>query len=592
MKTEHEVIAVSVMFGLLVWIIDAVMDYLFFYEGTLLELLITDVPPHEIYIRSLTILFFLIFGIIVLRFITKRKHAEDALQRERDFAENLIATAQIIVLVLDTKGRIVHFNPYMEAISGYRLEEVQGRDWFTTFLPKRDQDWVRELFLKAVGDIRTHGNVNPIVTKDGREREIEWYCKTLKDVKDADGNTVGLFAVGQDVTERKAAEARIDHLNSVLKAIRNVNQLIVIEKDRDCLLKKACDILVEARGYEAAWLGYLSDGETFGRVVGSGFREDVDRFCESVMDGNHPACIKKSLAGKEIIMVTDKSGECGDCSFKDAYAGKETAVIRIEREGKLFGLLAISLAADVTFGDEEEELLSEVASDIALALHNMDMEEARKSAEDQIKASLKEKEVLLREIHHRVKNNLQVVSSLLDMQARGSSNKDTIDALTESKDRLNAMALIHAQLYEGSDLSEINMNGFVNRLLVQLLQSYPVQDTKITPIVSVADYPFPISVAVPVGLILNELLSNALKHAFVDRNEGTIEVSLTASEEGKINLIVSDDGAGLPDGFDINATGTLGLRLVKILTEDQLRGSLEVISKEGATFNMEFDTKY
>ena len=98
--------------------------------------------------------------------------------------------------------------------------------------------------------------------------------------------------------------------------------------------------------------------------------------------------------------------------------------------------------------------------------------------------------------------------------------------------------------------------------------------------------------AVPVGLILNELLSNALKHAFVDIKEGTIEVSLTASEEGKINLTVSDDGAGLPDGFDINATGTLGLRRVKILTEDQLSGSLEVINKEGATFNMEFDTKY
>ena len=292
MKTEHKVIAISFMFGLLVWIFDAVMDYLFFYEETLLELLITDVPPHEIYMRLLIILFFLIFGIIVLRFITKRKHAEDALQRERDFAESLIATAQIIVLVLDTKGGIVHFNPYMEAISGYRLEEVQGRDWFTTFLPKRDQDWVRELFLKAVGDIRTHGNVNPIVTKDGREREIEWYDKTLKDVKDADGNAVGLLAVGQDVTERKAAEARIDHLNSVLKAIRNVNQLIVIEKDRDSLLKKACNILVEARGYEAAWLGYLSDGETFGRVVGSGFREDVDRFCESVMDGNHPPVSK------------------------------------------------------------------------------------------------------------------------------------------------------------------------------------------------------------------------------------------------------------------------------------------------------------
>ena len=214
-----------------------------------------------------------------------------------------------------------------------------------------------------------------------------------------------------------------------------------------------------------------------------------------------------------------------------------------------------------------------------------------KNAENRIKASLKEKEVLLREIHHRVKNNLQVVSSLLDMQARGARNEDTVDALTESRNRLNAMALIHAQLYESSDLSEINMKGFVDTLLMQLFQSYQVQDTTITPIISIVDYPFPISMAVPVGLIINELLTNALKYAFVNRKEGTIKVSLTASEEGRINLMVSDDGTGLPAGFDINATRTLGLRLVKILTEDQLRGNLEVLSKEGTTFNIEFDIR-
>ena len=278
--------------------------------------------------------------------------------------------------------------------------------------------------------------------------------------------------------------------------------------------------------------------------------------------------------------------------FKDVCAGRETAVIRIEHAGTLFGLLAISLADDVTLDDEEEGLLVEVASDIALALHNMKMEEAHKAAEDRVKASLKEKEVLLREIHHRVKNNLQVVSSLLDMQARRARNKDAIDVLTESKNRINAMALIHAQLYESRDLAEINMKGFVNKLLLQLLQSYPVKDTEITKTVSVADYPVPISMAVPVGLIINELLSNALKHAFASRNEGKIEVRLTVSEEGKVNLTVSDDGVGLPPGFDIDKTGTLGLRLIKILTEDQLHGTLEVISDDGTTFNIEFNIRY
>jgi PAS domain S-box-containing protein len=213
----------------------------------------------------------------------------------------------------------------------------------------------------------------------------------------------------------------------------------------------------------------------------------------------------------------------------------------------------------------------------------------RKHAEDQLKASLKEKEVLLREIHHRVKNNLQVVSSLLNMQARATKNKDVKDILSEARNRINAMALIHSQLYEGGDLSEINMKGFLDKLLVQLLQIHSVPDRKITPIVHAVDCSLPISIAVPVGLIANELLTNAFKHALVNRKEGMIEVSLGASGNGKIGLTVSDDGVGLPEGFDVNTSKTLGLHVVKILAEDQLDGNLEVISDKGATFKVEFE---
>ncbi len=138
-----------------------------------------------------------------MRDITERKRAEEALQRERDFAEGMIDTAQTIVLVLDTQGCIVRFNPYMEEISGYASAEVQGKDWFTAFLQERDRERTRNLFLKALGDTQTRGNVNAIVTRDGREREIEWYDKTLKDEQ---GNVVGLLSIGQDITERKKIE--------------------------------------------------------------------------------------------------------------------------------------------------------------------------------------------------------------------------------------------------------------------------------------------------------------------------------------------------------------------------------------------------
>ena len=513
----------------------------------------------------------------------------DQLRQKSEEQKALLSTIPAFVYFKGRDGNYIAANKAFADMTGTSVDEIAGKTDYDFFLEER-ADAYRADDQEVMESGEPKYNIEELTA--GADGKPMWISTSKTPFFGHGGIVIGMVGITHDITERKSAEERIEHLNSVLKAIRDVDHLIVTEKDRDHLLKNACDILIEARGYEAAWLGHLSDDETFDTVVGSGFRKDADRFCESVMDRNHPPCIKKALAGNELVTVVDKSGECGDCLFKDVYAGRETAVIRVERGGKLFGLLAISLAADVNLNDEEAGLLEEVASDIALALNNMEVEDAHKIAQDRIKASLKEKEVLLREIHHRVKNNLQVVSSLLDMQARRAKNKDAIDALTESKNRLNAMALIHAQLYESSNLAEINMKSFVSKLLMQLFQSYPVQGTKITPVVSVADYPVPISMAVPVGLIVNELLSNALKHAFVDRVEGKIEVNLTASEEGKINMTVSDDGVGLPPGFDINKTGTLGLRLIKILTEDQLHGTLKVIRDEGTTFNIEFNIRY
>lgn len=131
------------------------------------------------------------------------KQAQEALRSERDFAEGLIETAQAIILLLDVEGRIVRFNPYMEEISGYSLEEVKGKNWFTTFLPERDRHCIRDVFARSLKGIQTRGNTNPIVAKDGREREIEWHDTVLKDDQ---GEPAALLCIGHDVTERRKAE--------------------------------------------------------------------------------------------------------------------------------------------------------------------------------------------------------------------------------------------------------------------------------------------------------------------------------------------------------------------------------------------------
>ena len=138
--------------------------------------------------------------------ITERKRVDEAIRAEHSFAESIIETAQAIVLVLDIEGRIVRYNKYMENLSGRSLDETKGKDWFSTFLPKCDHGKIRELFKKAVCDLQTRGNINPIVCKDGSLREIEWYDKTLRD---SNGNTIGLLAIGQDVTYKRRIEEEL-----------------------------------------------------------------------------------------------------------------------------------------------------------------------------------------------------------------------------------------------------------------------------------------------------------------------------------------------------------------------------------------------
>lgn len=165
-------------------------------------------------------------AIHVISDITEHKRMENDLRTERDFAQNLLATAQTIILTLDKEGRIVDFNPFTEEISGFKIEEVKGKDWFTTFIPEREQKRIRRIFKNAVGNILTKGNINTIVTKNGQERLIEWYDKTIKD---ADGKVIGVLSTGQDVTEREQARMLLIKSEEKYRAlVENVDEIIMM----------------------------------------------------------------------------------------------------------------------------------------------------------------------------------------------------------------------------------------------------------------------------------------------------------------------------------------------------------------------------
>jgi len=181
------------------------------------------------------------------------------------------------------------------------------------------------------------------------------------------------------------SEIHIKYLYSVLKAIRNVNQLIVIEKNRAILTQKTCDILTGVRGYNTAWLALLKDEKSFTTVVGSS-REEFAPFCAQALKGDHPPCIKKTFTTKDPFLFMDRSRDCGGCSLKKLHLGKNSLLIRITHESKLFGFLVLSLKSDVYMGQEEKELLQEVADDIAFALYSIESEEERKKAEEKYRS--------------------------------------------------------------------------------------------------------------------------------------------------------------------------------------------------------------
>lgn len=201
--------------------------------------------------------------------------------------------------------------------------------------------------------------------------------------------------------------------------------------------------------------------------------------------------------------------------------------------------------------------------------------------------SLKEKEILLREVHHRVKNNLQVISSLITLQSEHIEDGRSLELLEECQDRIKAMALVHQELYRTKDFSSLDFSDYVTGLTQSLYESYAEDRARVSLDVEAESIILELDQALPCGMIINELVSNSLKHAFPGRRRGTIVVRVWRSGRQRVALSVADDGVGLPEGFDLLQTETLGLQLVELFVK-QLRGSIEVTRDHGTSFLVSF----
>ena len=236
-----------------------------------------------------------------------------------------------------------------------------------------------------------------------------------------------------------------------------------------------------------------------------------------------------------------------------------------------------------------EELVEARTAELSVANEKLRQEiEERKQAEEQIEASLKEKEVLLQEIHHRVKNNLQIISSLLDMSKMRTRDQAAIELLTDARARIHIMALIHTQLYQSERFEQIDMDSHI-RELIRYLSGVYADRKRITPVVEVSGVCLALTQAIPCALALNELIANAFKHAFTEGQAGTLTISMQQSPENTIVLRVNDNGIGIRDDIDLYQTNTMGLKLVRKLVQQQLKGDVQVIRNAGTEFIITFE---
>ncbi|MBI2390609.1 MAG: PAS domain S-box protein [Deltaproteobacteria bacterium] len=211
----------------------------------------------------------------------------------------------------------------------------------------------------------------------------------------------------------------------------------------------------------------------------------------------------------------------------------------------------------------------------------------RKLAETRLRTSLKEKEVLLKEVHHRVKNNLQIVSSMLNLQMDQIEDPKALGLFRESQARVRSIALFHEKLYQSKDLAHVDIAEYLRAVTTSLFASYGVEPQDIALSIDAEDVQLAVDAAISCGLIVNELVSNALKHAFPRGRKGSIEVTLRRDGR-RVVLEVRDDGVGFPEAVDFRNPTTLGLRLVSILAE-QIRGTVDLERRDGTRFHIPFE---
>jgi PAS domain S-box-containing protein len=423
-----------------------------------------------------------------------------------------------------------YVSPAYEQIWGWPYESIQNnpRSWIA---PVYHEDYERISAALPKQMLGEYDEEYRIVRSD---RSVRWIRETAFPVRDTTGQVSRIVGIAQDITRQKEAEEGLRATSLLLSSlIDNLHTGIVVEDQSRRIIhvnRAFCKMFDIAAPIESL-LGVDS------KLVFLAQQVWAKRIDEIIREG-------KECREEEMV------AENGRVFYRDYFP--------------------LSVDEDCQYHLWRYEEITE-----------------RKRSEERIRTSLKEKEVLLKEIHHRVKNNLQVISSLLNLQATQIRDKETAQVFRDSQSRVKAMSLVHERLYQSSDLARIDFAGYVQDVTSHLLRSYQSGPRGVRLRVDVEPVSLNIDTAIPCALIINELVSNALKYAFPNGRDGEIRIRMNHTEADDLNLSISDNGIGFPAGVSWERTDSLGLQLVRSLT-DQLNGSIQCQLDKGAKFDIRF----
>ncbi|MFP4687098.1 MAG: histidine kinase dimerization/phosphoacceptor domain -containing protein, partial [bacterium] len=391
---------------------------------------------------------------------------------------------------------------------------------------------------------------------------------------------IGIFVLKKQVEKQTG---KLKEKNRYLKILIDCNQIMVRATDEAELLDRICQILVETGGYSLALIGCgqenikinnycCEENDYVGTITG----ED-----NQIKEDDEPTRVAFETGKMKLIENLDDYDSNGKWLAAARKTGSSAmAALPLVVGEKRLGAFAVFTEKKDVFTEWEIRLLNEFAEDISFGLKAL-------RTQKRLADSLREKKTLLQEVHHRVKNNLFTMISFLEMQLVSTEDQNTCDVLEEAITRLNTMALVHKHIYSRHELSTIDFSAYLKELASEVVSTLKGSQTEIELEFNLDQATFSLDMMIPCGLVINELLTNAVRHGFKDRNKGKIKLVFEQSEG--LNLLkIRDNGVGLPEDFSFKSAASLGLKLVKTMVEKQLAGELNYSTNGYTEFTIKF----